>query len=164
MVQSVCLESSGAAGPRLLFVSTPQQLPHFLTPDGLAVFLHEHMKPYQDTLADTLRGIEDALTDRPAPGGFVLLACAESRPVGALVMLGTGMRGYVSEHLLLFVAVDRRWRGRGLGAELVRRAAARCEGDIKLHVEHDNPAKRLYERLGFCSKYEDMRLTRRRAP
>jgi len=32
-----------------------------------------------------------------------------------------------------------------------------CDGDVKLHVEYDNPAKRLYERIGFKNKYADMR-------
>jgi ribosomal protein S18 acetylase RimI-like enzyme len=30
-------------------------------------------------------------------------------------------------------------------------------GDIALHVEYDNPAKNLYERAGFTSKYIEMR-------
>ncbi|MDK2978441.1 MAG: hypothetical protein PWP52_1155, partial [Bacteroidales bacterium] len=30
--------------------------------------------------------------------------------------------------------------------------------DVKLHVEYDNPAKRLYERLGMTTKYAEMRL------
>ena len=34
---------------------------------------------------------------------------------------------------------------------------ASVEGDTKLHVEYDNPAKRLYERLGFENKYAEMR-------
>ena len=32
------------------------------------------------------------------------------------------------------------------------------KGDIALHVEKDNPAKYLYEKLGFTNKYLEMRL------
>jgi len=64
-------------------------------------------------------------------------------------MLSTGMKGYVPENFLLFVAVERRHRRKKIGAELITRALALCKGGVKLHVEHDNPAKRLYERLGF---------------
>ena len=37
---------------------------------------------------------------------------------------------------------------------------ANVEGDVALHVEPHNPAKKLYERLGFTNKYLEMRLTR----
>ncbi len=67
------------------------------------------------------------------------------------------MKGYVPENILLFVAVDPAHRNRGTGGWLIREALARCAGAVKLHVEYDNPAKRLYERLGFRSKYAEMR-------
>ena len=75
-------------------------------------------------------------------------------------MLRTGMKGYVPENLLVFVAVDPALRGRGVGEQLVRKAIELADGDIKLHVERQNPAKRLYERLGFASKYAEMRYVR----
>ncbi|MCW8831309.1 MAG: GNAT family N-acetyltransferase, partial [Gammaproteobacteria bacterium] len=40
---------------------------------------------------------------------------------------------------------------------VVERALEEAEGDVKLHVEYDNPAKHLYERLGFTTKYAEMR-------
>ena len=73
----------------------------------------------------------------------------------------SGMSGYVPEHILLFVTVDPAARGRGIGGRLIRRSIAECPGDVKLHVEHDNPAKRLYERLGFTAKYAEMRYSNR---
>ncbi|HDP34625.1 MAG TPA: N-acetyltransferase [Candidatus Hydrogenedentes bacterium] len=128
-----------------------------MTREGLARFLNEHLRPYEDTVEDILGGLDYALSSEAGKGGFILLALSESRPVGSLVMLDTGMSGYVPENLLLFVAVDASMRGRGIGARLIERAQQVCRGDIKLHVEYDNPAKRLYERMGFSSKYADMR-------
>jgi ribosomal-protein-alanine N-acetyltransferase len=148
--------------PELTCVPAGQELPAWTDRDALTRFLHEHLKPYQDTLPDIRRGLDDALGNQPSPGGFVLLARLESRLVGALVMLRTGMTGYISPNLLLFVAVDGSLRGRGIGATLVRAALDRCDGDVKLHVEYDNPAKRLYERLGFSTKYAEMRYLKRR--
>lgn len=145
------------ATPELDFITAGQELPAWTNRDALARFLHEHLAPYQDTLPDIRRGLDDALENRPSPGGFVLLARHEARLAGVLVMLRTGMSGYVSENMLLFVAVDRVFRGHGIGATMVRAAIARCDGDVKLHVEYDNPAKRLYERLGFGTKYAEMR-------
>jgi ribosomal-protein-alanine N-acetyltransferase len=147
--------------PELTCIPAGQELPAWTDRDALTHFLHEHLKPYQDTLPDIRRGLDDALENRPSPGGFVLLARVEAKLVGTLVMLRTGMRGYVSENLLLFVAVDGALRGHGIGATLVRAAVERCDGDVKLHVEYDNPAKRLYERLGFCTKYAEMRFLKK---
>ena len=143
--------------PTLTFVFAGQQLPLWTNRTAVTDFLHEHLKPYEDTLSDIRRGLDDALENRPGAGGFVVLAHHESRLSGVLVMLGTGMKGYVSENLLLFIAVERTVRGCGIGSLLVRSAISRCSGDIKLHVEYENPAKRLYERLGFGSKYAEMR-------
>jgi ribosomal protein S18 acetylase RimI-like enzyme len=36
-------------------------------------------------------------------------------------------------------------------------ALRRADGNVALHVEPDNPAKFLYEKLGFTSKYLEMR-------
>ncbi len=158
MVQTSSVSGAARPAPQLSFVPAGQDLPAWIGREEIATFLHEHMKPYQDTLADVRRGLEDALANRPGPGGFVVLARLDAGLAGALVMLGTGMRGYIPEHLLLFVGVDPKLRNRGIGQLLVRSALERCAGDVKLHVEHDNPAKRLYERLGFVTKYLDMRL------
>jgi [ribosomal protein S18]-alanine N-acetyltransferase len=46
----------------------------------------------------------------------------------------------------------------GIGKRLMDLAIEQTPGDIALHMEPDNPARRLYERLGFTSKYIEMRL------
>ncbi len=131
-----------------------------LTRRALVAFLHSHLKPYEDTAPDIERGIEYALSAEPGRGGFVLLALEERRLLGALVMLRTGMQGYIPPNLLLFVAVDRDRRGQGIGRRLCTAAVEACPGDVCLHVEYENPARRLYERLGFQSRYAEMRLAR----
>lgn len=127
---------------------------------ALCEFLHQKMKPYEDTVPDVRRALEYALVPGAGQGGFVLVAARDGRPVGAIVILNTGMGGYVPEHILLFVGVDPDERGHGIGGWLVREALDRCPGDVKLHVEYDNPAKRLYERVGFTTKYAEMRIPR----
>lgn len=141
-------------------VDTISALPASLSKQGLAEFLHRCLRPYEDPLEQILAGIEYALSDDPCRGGFVLLAKSGEALLGALVCLETGMTGYVPENILLFVAVDPSTRGQGVGGRLVRRCVEECRGDVKLHVEHENPARRLYERCGFASKYLEMRWTR----
>ena len=134
-----------------------EDFPAYLDRQKLARFLHKSLKPFEDPVTDILSGIEYALSSEPGKGGFVLIAESAGRLAGALVMLRTGMRGYVPENLLLFVAVSPSLRGKGIGVRLVREAVQVSDGDVKLHVEHANPAKRLYDRLGFTNKYAEMR-------
>jgi ribosomal-protein-alanine N-acetyltransferase len=142
----------------LTFVRSRDGFPADLPEEKVVQFLHRALGRFGDDPSHIERGLTDALSDAPPGGGFVLLARDGKTLVGALIMLRTGMSGYVPENLLLYVAVDPDARGRGIGGHLCQEAAAACDGDVKLHVEYDNPAKRLYERLGYENKYAEMRL------
>ncbi|RMH20876.1 MAG: N-acetyltransferase [Acidobacteria bacterium] len=53
---------------------------------------------------------------------------------------------------LIDVALLPEHRGRGIGGALMRRLLAEARGagkKVRIHVEHNNPAQRLYRRLGF---------------
>lgn len=138
----------------------PEDFPSWINRDELAEFLHESLKPYEDTIEDIQSSFDYAFSDDEGKGGFILIAEEDQKPMGALVMLKTGMKGYVPEDILLFVAVSPDARGKGVGSKIIQRGFDLCPGDVKLHVEYDNPAKRLYERLGMTTKYAEMRLTR----
>ena len=134
-----------------------KEFPTWATEGKVVQFLHNTMRPYEDTVEDIQRGLDYTFSPDKGKGGFLLLAKLNGQLSGALVMLNTGMKGYVPEHLLLFVSVAPEARRKGVGQALVERAIQECEGDVELHVEYDNPAKRLYERVGFTNKYADMR-------
>jgi GNAT superfamily N-acetyltransferase len=146
-----------SSGVTLHELRTFDDFPGWITPDELASFLHESLKPYEDPLPQVRQGITDALEPKHLEPGFVLIAEQDRKPVGALLMLRTGMKGYIPENLLLMVAVDPSMRGKGVGADIIKRSFEVADGDVKLHVEYDNPAKRLYERLGMVTKYAEMR-------
>ncbi len=145
---------------RIHEVYGPDDLPEWISRDQLAEFLHESLKPYEDTVEDIQKSFDYAFSHSEGKGGFILIGEIDKQPIGALVMLNTGMEGYVPGHILLFIAVDPSGRGKGIGAKIIKHGFNLCEGDVKLHVEYDNPAKRLYERLGMTSKYAEMRLTK----
>jgi GNAT superfamily N-acetyltransferase len=142
---------------------TTTDLPEWASLEQLGDFFHRTMTPWGDSREDIDRALSDLFSGKNGAGGFLELLGDEQGPdnktrlVGALCMLETGMSGYVPSHILLYVSVHPDLRGKGMGRQLVQRAVDRCPGAVKLHVEYDNPAKRLYERLGFTSKYAEMR-------
>ena len=68
------------------------------------------------------------------------------------------MSGYIPENILVYIATHKDYRGKGLGKKLMQEAINFAKGDIALHVEANNPAKHLYEKLGFTAPYLEMRL------
>lgn len=126
----------------------------------VAKFLFKHLDQYGDTLADILKCLDYACSYFNHQGGFILLAEEKGEIIGAVVMNQTGMEGYIPENILVYIAVHKEHRGRGIGKELMTRAIKFAKGGIALHVEPDNPARFLYEKLGFSSKYIEMRRTK----
>jgi len=56
------------------------------------------------------------------------------------------------------LALTQAWRGRGIGTQVLRELqlqAAVAEASLELQVAPLNPARRLYERMGFCAVSED---------
>ncbi len=126
----------------------------------IADFLFEHLDQFGDEHKYIMKCIDFALDDKEKFGGFILVSREEGRITGAVVINKTGMGGYIPENILVYIAVHKDYRGKGLGKELMLKTFDRAKGDIKLHVEPENPARFLYEKLGFTSKYLEMRWTR----
>lgn len=125
-------------------------------------FLFEHLDQFGDPRADIAKCAAYALSTEPGFGGFMVRAwdAEAGRVAGAVIVNETGMKGYIPENLLVYIAVHSGYRGKGLGKGLMQKAMERAEGDIALHVEPDNPARYLYEKLGFTNKYLEMRWKR----
>lgn len=123
------------------------------TDEVIVDFLHTHLEEYGDKKAD----IQKCLNYVHEKGGFVLLGIVEGKIAGAVVINETGMGGYIPENILVYIAMDKQYRGRGYGKQLMSNALKLCNGDVALHVEPENPARFLYEKLGFTSKYLEMR-------
>ncbi|XOV95109.1 MAG: GNAT family N-acetyltransferase [Bacteroidota bacterium] len=121
-------------------------------------FLFEHLDQYGDKKEDIMKAINYALNIGITPGGYVVVGYESNKVVGAVVVNKTGMEGYIPENILVYIATHRDQRGKGLGKKLMQKAIDEADGSIALHVEPDNPAKILYEKLGFTNKYLEMRL------
>ena len=129
-----------------------------LTKEEFIDFLNKYLGRFGDPKEQIEMSIDYAFSEAEGKGGFLLAGFWEEKLAGALVMNKTGMSGYIPDNILVYVAVDSNLRGKGIGAQLIKKSVELAEGDIKLHVEYDNPAKRLYERLGMTTKYAEMRL------
>lgn len=130
------------------------------TRDEIAAFLYRHLEEYGDEKSAILKCIGYAYGDNPGQNGFVLIAYQEHEILGAVVMNDTNMGGYIPEHILVYIAVHAKTRGKGVGKMLMEKAIREAKGDIALHVEPENPAKFLYEKYGFTNKYLEMRLNK----
>ena len=59
------------------------------------------------------------------------------------------MNEYLSENILVYVAVKRECRGKGLGKKLIEHTIKYCKGDIAIHINKENPAINLFKDKGF---------------
>ncbi|WP_339887070.1 GNAT family N-acetyltransferase [uncultured Flavobacterium sp.] len=124
----------------------------------IANFLFTHLEQYGDKTEDILKCIDYAMN--PAKGGNIIVGLDNEKIVGVVILNNTGMKDFIPENILVYIAVDNSQRGKGFGKKLMQKAIDTAEGNIALHVEPDNPAKGLYEKLGFTNKYLEMRLTK----
>ncbi|OJJ15289.1 GNAT family N-acetyltransferase [marine bacterium AO1-C] len=126
----------------------------------ITLFLFTHLGKFGDPAEDIRKAIDYALNQEPGKGGMILImrdASKNNQIAGAVVLNETGMKDYIPENILVYIAVHQEYRGAGLGGQLVEKALTSVKGSVALHVEPDNPAKRLYERMGFTNKYLEMR-------
>jgi ribosomal protein S18 acetylase RimI-like enzyme len=80
-------------------------------------------------------------------GADFLLIESDGSPIGRIYVYRSS-----DEIRLMDIALVPAWRNRGIGTALLHELMdeARANGsEITLHVEPDNPAQRLYQRLGF---------------
>lgn len=132
--------------------------PTFLQEKEVVDFLFKHLEKYGDPKPHIQMAIDYACSGHKGKGGFVVIGRLKDEIVGAVVVNQTGMTQYIPENILVYIAVDGAVRGMGIGKQLMDKTIELAKGDIALHVEADNPAKKLYERLGFTNKYLEMRL------
>ena len=134
--------------------------PSDLKINNIINFLYENLEEYGDTKEDIrkcLKYVFNELSERTT-SGFIIEALENSEIIGISVINETGMSGYIPENILVYIEKKKKNRGKGIGKLLMSKIIEETKGNIALHVENDNPAKYLYEKLGFTNKYLEMRL------
>lgn len=125
---------------------------------NLVNFLFDNLEQYGDPKEHIQKAIDYAIEEIQSFGGFTLRLSENGNIKGVVVINQTGMGGYIPENILVYIAIHKDHRGEGLGRKLMQKAMERSEGDIALHVEANNPARFLYQKLGFTNPYLEMRL------
>lgn len=124
--------------------------------DKLVKFLFHSLEQFKDPERD-IRACLDYIL-HPDKGGYVFTATDEKSELKGVVFLTkTHMGLFVPEYLLVYIATDPECRGKGVGKNLMQLVTSTVNAPVALHVEHDNPAKKLYEKVGFTNKYTEMR-------
>lgn len=139
-------------------IYNPFSKPTAQTKKRIASFLFEHLGRSRDPLCQIEDALDYALGAEDSPGGLVVLMEDESGVQAAAVVNKTGMKAYLTDHILMYVATHELSRGKGLGKQLLRETLQRIRGSVSLHVLPDNPAVNLYRQMGFQNPYVEMRL------
>jgi len=126
----------------------------------ISSFLYQHLEQYGDPQTAIEKAMDYALGLNGSLGGHIFVSTENDNITAALVINKTGMNDYIPANILVYIATHKDFRGKGIGKNLIENAIKQVEGDIALHVEPDNPAKGLYEKLGFTNKYLEMRLVK----
>ena len=139
-------------------VFDPVNRPTIEEKKAIVNFLHTHLEQYGDPKKHIEAAIDFSLKETESFGGCTIILQDNEDIKAAVVVNKTGMNGYIPENILVYIATDKNSRGQGLGRQLMEKVIAETEGDVALHVEANNPAKKLYEKLGFTNPYLEMRL------
>lgn len=140
---------------------TPENLPENLEEKNIVHFLFTALEHYGDPEPHIQKAVDYALGRNEKPGGFVFVAKENDKIVSAVVVNKTGMSDYIPENILVYIATDKNQRGKGIGKKVMQNVIANTKGNIALHVDADNPAIKLYKRLGFTNEFLEMRLIKK---
>ena len=132
--------------------------PNLEEKEALINFLFDNLQEYGDPKSDIEKAVNYALKETPSFGGFIVVSYLENEISGVVVVNQTGMKDYIPENILVYIATHRDHRGKGIGKLLMQKTVDISEGSIALHVGPNNPARFLYEKVGFSSKYIEMRM------
>lgn len=120
-------------------------------------FLYQHLEQFGDSKEDIEKCVQYAIKESDSFGGFILQSFEGGVTTCIVIVNQTGMKGYIPENILVYIATHKEFRGKRIGKNMMLKAIELADGNIALHVEPDNPAKYLYEKIGFTNKYLEMR-------
>ncbi|MFG6687673.1 GNAT family N-acetyltransferase [Mariniflexile sp. HNIBRBA6329] len=123
-------------------------------------FLFEYSGEARDTKSAIRKSVLYAAKEIPGLGGYVFVVEYQNDIIGATVVNRTGMNEYIPENILVYIAVKKEFREKGIAKALINHTIKYCDGDISTHIHKDNPVIKLFEKQGFKPRNIEMRLVR----
>ncbi|MDD7887039.1 GNAT family N-acetyltransferase [Flavivirga sp. 57AJ16] len=123
-------------------------------------FLYEHSGEFRDTKTAIRKAVMYAAKELPGLGGYVFVMENKNEILGTVVVNRTGMNEYLSENILVYLAVKQNFRKNGIAKKLIDHTIRYCKGDIAIHINKQDPVIKLFEKLGFKARNIEMRLER----
>jgi hypothetical protein len=77
-------------------------------------FLFENLQEYGDPKPDIEKAVNYALKEIQSFGGFLLVSHIDNEISGAVVVNQTGMKDYIPENILVYIATHKNLRGKGI--------------------------------------------------
>jgi len=130
----------------------------FIDINRITNFLFEHSGEFRDSKSAIKKAVRYAAKEISGMGGYVFVIENYHNILGVAVVNKTGMIEYMPENILVYIAVNKNFRARGIANRLLNYAINYCKGNMGLYVHKDNPVIGLFEKQGFKSENIEMRL------
>jgi ribosomal protein S18 acetylase RimI-like enzyme len=85
----------------------------------VAQFLFTHLEEYGDKVEDILKCTDYVMN--PDKGGNIVVGIDDNKIVGVVILTNTGMKDFIPENILVYIAVDNSQRGKGYGKQLMQK-------------------------------------------
>lgn len=129
----------------------------FLNINRITNFLHQQVADTDDDKSAIRKSLLYAAKEIPSLGGYAFVMEENEAILGAIVINKTGMSEYQSENLVVYLAVHKDYRNKGIATKLLTKAITYCTGNIAFNIPKENSALSLLEKNGF--KSEKIQLT-----
>lgn len=123
-------------------------------------FLSEHLDGLESNKENIRGAIEYSTKEKLSFGGLVIVKKVHDEIVGVSIVNQTGMQGYMAENVLVYIAVSKKFRNKGIAKMMVEQVLRHAKGDVALHLKGDSSLAPLCEKFGFKNSIVEMRLVR----
>ncbi|QTE21681.1 GNAT family N-acetyltransferase [Polaribacter cellanae] len=128
--------------------------------NSITNFVYNFSGEFRDTKSAIRKSILYAAKEIPGLGGYVFVMEHEQEIVGVVILNRTGMNEYLSENILVYLAVKDEFRDKNVAEKLIQYTKQYCKGDIAIHIHKNNPNIKIFKKEGFEPRNIEMRLVR----